>query len=106
MSKGKRISDNEIEYVKVNIIIKSISEIANDLGRNYYTIYNIAKELGVSRNHEFTPQEDAYIANNYKKMSVAKLATKLKMTTEMVYNRARKLGIKKNVTKKNITNNY
>ena len=106
MSKGKRISDNEIEYVKVNIMIKSISEIANDLGRNYYTIYNIAKELGVSRNHEFTPQEDAYIANNYKKMSVAQLATKLKMTTEMVYNRARKLGIKKNVTKKNITNNY
>lgn len=106
MSKGKRISDNEVEYVKVNIMIKSISEIANDLGRNYYTIYNIAKELGVSRNHEFTPQEDAYIANNYKKMSVAQLATKLKMTTEMVYNRARKLGIKKNVTKKNITNNY
>lgn len=106
MSKGKRISDNEIEYVKVNIMIKSISEIANDLGRNYYTIYNIAKELGVSRNHEFTPQEDAYIANNYKKMSVAQLATKLKITTEMVYNRARKLGIKKNVTKKNITNNY
>lgn len=106
MSKGKRISDNEIEYVKVNIIIKSISEIANDLGRNYYTIYNIAKELGVSRNHEFTPQEDAYIANNYKKMSVAQLATKLKMTTEMVYNRARKLEIKKNATKKNITNNY
>lgn len=105
MSKGKRISDNEIEYVKVNIMIKSISEIANDLGRNYYTIYNIAKELGVSRNHEFTPQEDAYIANNYKKMSVAQLATKLKMTTEMVYNRARKLGIKKNMTRKNITDN-
>ena len=106
MSKGKRISDNEIEYVKVNIMIKSISDIAEELGRNYYTIYNIAKDLGVNRNHEFTPQEDAYIANNYKKMSVAQLATKLKMTTEMVYNRARKLGIKKNVTKKNITNNY
>lgn len=106
MSKGKRISDKEIEYVKVNLMIKSISAIAEDLGRNYYTIYNIAKELGVSRNHEFTPQEDAYIANNYKKMSVAQLAAKLKMSTEMVYNRARKLGIKKNVTKKNITNNY
>ena len=106
MSKGKRISKEEIEYVKVNIMIKSISEIAEELGRNYYTIYNIAKDLGVSRNHEFTPQEDAYIANNYKKMSVQQLATKLKMNTEMVYNRARKLGIKKNVSKKNINDNY
>lgn len=106
MSKGKRISKEEIEYVKVNIMIKSISEIAEELGRNYYTIYNIAKDLGVSRNHEFTPQEDAYIANNYKKMSVQQLATKLKMNTEMVYNRARKLGIKKNTSKKNINDNY
>ena len=106
MSKGKRISKEEIEYVKVNIMIKSISEIAEELGRNYYTIYNIAKDLGLSRNHEFTPQEDAYIANNYKKMSVQQLATKLKMNTEMVYNRARKLGIKKNVSKKNINDNY
>ena len=106
MSKGKRISKEEIEYVKVNIMIKSISEIAEELGRNYYTIYNIAKDLGVSRNHEFTPQEDAYIANNYKKMSVQQLATKLKMNTEMVYNRARKLGINKNTTKKNINDNY
>lgn len=102
MSKGKRISDKEVEYVKVNIMIKSISDIANELGRNYYTIYNIAKELGVSRNHEFTPQEDAFIANNYKKMSVAQLAAKLKMNPEMVYNRARKLGIKKNSCRKNI----
>lgn len=106
MGKAKRITKQEIEYVKVNLMIKSISEIAEDLGRNYYTIYNIARNLGVNRNHEFTPQEDAYIANNYKKMSVQKLATKLKMTTEMVYNRARKLGIKKNVSKKNIINNY
>lgn len=106
MSKAKRITNQEIEYIKVNLMIKSISEIAEDLGRNYYTIYNIARTLGVNRNHEFTPQEDAYIANNYKKMSVQQLATKLKMNTEMVYNRARKLGIKKNSTKKNINNNY
>lgn len=106
MSKGKRITKEEIQYVKVNIMIKSISVIAEDLGRNYYTIYNIAKDLGVNRNHEFTPQEDAYIANNYKKMSVAQLAAKLKMNTEMVYNRARKLGIKKNSTKNNINDNY
>lgn len=105
MSKGKRITKDEIEYVKVNIMIKSISDIADELGRNYYTIYSIAKNLGVSRNHEFTPQEDAYILKNYKKMSVAQLATKLKMNTEMVYNRARKLGIKKNNTKKSITDN-
>ena len=103
MSRAKKVTASEIEYVKVNLMIKTISEIANDLGRNYYTIYNIAKQLGVSRNHDFTPQEDAYICKHYKEMSVAQLAAKLKMTTEMVYNRARKLGIKKNATK-NITN--
>lgn len=96
MSKGKKITQKEIEYVKVNIMIKSISEIANELGRNYYTIYGIAKKIGVSRNHDFTPQEDAFISNNYKKLSVAQIATKLKMTPEMIYNRARKLGVKKN----------
>lgn len=105
MSRAKRVTKEEIEYVKVNLMVKSINEVAKDLGRNYYTIYNIAKDLGLSRNHEFTPQEDAYICKHYKNMSVAQLALKLKMTTEMVYNRARKLGIKKNTTKKNITNN-
>lgn len=105
MSRGKRVTKEEMEYVKVNLMMKSINEIAKDLGRNYYTIYDIAKQLGVSRNHEFTPQEDAYICKHYKDMSVAQLASKLKMTTEMVYNRAKKLGIKKNTTKKNITNN-
>lgn len=102
MSRAKKISDSEIEYVKVNLMIKSITEIAKDLGRNYYTIYGIAKKLGVSRNHEFTPQEDAYISKHYKNMSVSQIALNLKITTEMVYNRARKLGIRKN----NITNNY
>lgn len=98
MSRGKKITIQELEYIKVNLMTKGISEVANELGRNYYTVYNVAKNLGISRNHDFTPQEDAYIANNYKKMSVAQLASKLKMTTEMVYNRARKLGIKKNKT--------
>lgn len=106
MSKGKKITKDEYEYIKVNLMIKSINDIANELGRNYYTIYNIAKGLGLSRNHDFTPQEDAYICKHYKDMSVSELALKLKITAEMVYNRARKLGIRKNASRKNTTDNY
>lgn len=99
MSKGKKITQKEVDYVKVNVMIKPISEIAEDLGRNYYTIYNIAKKIGVNRNHNFTMQEDAFISRNYKSMRIPAIAFKLNITPEMVYNRARKLGLKKNASR-------
>lgn len=96
MSRGKSISQEELDYIKVNLLQKSVGEIANDLGRNYYTIYRISRGFGISRNHEFTPQEDAYIRKHYSDMSAIQIAGRLKIDVEMVYNRARKLGVRKN----------
>lgn len=95
MARGKRLTEKELEYIKVNLLIKSVKEIADELGRNYWTIYKVNQELGLSRNHEFTPQEDNYIIKNYKSMPASQIAGKLKISVEMLYNRARKLGVTK-----------
>ena len=96
MSKGKALSVEELEFIKVHLLDMTIKEIADALGRNYYTIYNLNKKAGIERNHFFTPQEDAYIRQNYSKMPVERIGTKLGVSAMSIYNRARKLGIVKN----------
>lgn len=95
MGRGKSLSNEELEYIKVNLLVKSPKEIANELGRNYYTIYRISQQLGIERSHNFTAQEDNYIKKNYKKDGAKRIASKIGITTDMVYNRVRKLGFAK-----------
>lgn len=93
MSRGKELSKEELEFIKVHLLDMSIQDIATALGRNYYTIYNYSNKAGIKRKHEFTPQEDAYIRKNYNKLEVEYIANKLGLTKMAIYNRARNLGV-------------
>jgi IS30 family transposase len=142
MSRGKRFTEQELNYIKVHAQDMSIADIATALGRNYWavqrvmqaktaenltieqkvkidnlkdekTIYQIARELGVSyaavngylskrvnvtQNHMFTENDDFIIRQMYPRYRVSLIATKLGLTEEQVYNRAKRLGVRKNRT--------
>lgn len=91
MAKREYLKDEELEYIKANLMIKTTKEIAEDLGRNYYTVYRVSRQLGIKKSKTFTPQEDAYIMKNYKKDGAKKIAAKMGVTVHMVYNRVRTL---------------
>lgn len=95
MSRGKSLSKEELNFIKVHLLDMSIQEIADALGRNYYTIYNFSKAAGIKRNHEFTPEEDEFIRRAYNRYSVEYIANKLNLTKSNIYNRARALGVSK-----------
>lgn len=95
MAKGKALTKEELEFVKVHLLDMSIGDIAKALGRNYYTIYKLSQQAGIKKNHWFTPEEDAFIKHNYAKWPVEKIAGRLGVKTMSIYNRARKLGIVK-----------
>lgn len=98
MSRGKKITEEEKQFIKVNLLAKrSIADIANDLGRHYFTVYKIAtNQFGYKTAHEFTTQEDMFIRHAYRSgMKAQYIATKLHVDVSQIYNRVKKLKIKK-----------
>lgn len=95
MSRGKHFTEKEREFVKVHCLDMSISEIANQLGRNYWAIHRLIQGIGCSKNHKFTPDEDFKIRQLYGKYKASYIATVLGIDEIAVYNRVRKLGLSK-----------
>ena len=65
MSRGKHFSAEEIEFIKVNALVMTITEIAKKLNRNYWAIHRKMKEMGISKSHVFTADEDFIIRRMY-----------------------------------------
>lgn len=96
MSRGKQLTEEERQYIKVHCLDQSIQEIATALGRNYWTIHRVLQGMGVAKSHTFTADEDFLIRKLYGKFSAKYIATKIGVDETAIYNRVKKLGLKKN----------
>lgn len=95
MSRGKHFSAEEIEFIKVNALVMTTTEIAKQLNRNYWAIYRKMQELGISKSHTFTANEDFIIKQMYGKYSAKVIATKIGVDENSIYNRCKKLKLTK-----------
>ena len=95
MSRGKHFTKQELEYIKVNALLMSIKDIANALGRNYWAIHRKMQELGISKNHTFTANDDFIIRQMYGKYSAKVIATRIGVDELAIYNRCKKLKLTK-----------
>ena len=95
MSRGKHFSAEEIEFIKVNALIMTVAEIAKALGRNYWAIHRKMQEIGISKSHVFTADEDFVIRQMYGKFPAKTIATKIGVDENAIYNRCKKLKLTK-----------
>lgn len=95
MSRGKHFSAEEIEFIKVNALVMSTTDIANALGRNYWAVHRKMQEMGISKSHTFTANEDFIIKQMYGKYSAKVIATKIGVDENSIYNRCKKLKLTK-----------
>lgn len=94
MSRGKHFTEKEIEYLKVNSLVMSTKELADNLGRNYWAVHRKLQALGISKNHIFIPDEDYIIKRMYGKFTAKAIATKIGVDENAIYNRCKKLKLK------------
>ena len=94
MSRGKHFTEKDIEYLKVNSLVMSTKELADNLGRNYWAVHRKLQALGISKNHIFTPDEDYIIKRMYGKFTAKAIATKIGVDENAIYNRCKKLKLK------------
>lgn len=99
MSRGKHFSAEEIEFIKVNALVMTTTEIAKKLNRNYWSIHRKMQELGISKSHTFTANEDFIIRQMYGKFPAKAIATKIGVDENAIYNRCKKLKLTKGGTK-------
>ena len=88
----------EVEYLKENWGKKKTQEIAEELGRTYYSIYNKARKLGLGSNRAhhhrpWTEEEEEFLAENWGMFSMEHIAKKLNRTPHAIQIRAVKLGL-------------
>ena len=95
MSRGKYFSAEEIEFIKVNALVMSTTDIAKALGRNYWAVHRKMQEMGISKSHTFTANEDFIIKQMYGKYSAKVIATKIGVDENSIYNRCKKLKLTK-----------
>lgn len=95
MSRGKHFSAEEIEFIKVNALVMSTTDIANALGRNYWAVHRKMQEMGISKSHTFTANEDFIIKQMYGRYSAKVIATKIGVDENSIYNRCKKLKLTK-----------
>lgn len=95
MSRGKHFSAEEIEFIKVNALVMSTTEIAKSLGRNYWAVHRKMQDMGISKSHTFTANEDFIIKQMYGKYSAKVIATKIGVDENSIYNRCKKLKLTK-----------
>ena len=91
-------TSSEIEYLKDNWHKKKTQEIAEELGRTYYSIYNKARKLGLGSNRAhhhrpWTEEEEEFLAENWGMFSMEHIAKKLNRTPHAIQIRAVKLGL-------------
>lgn len=95
MSRGKHFSAEEIEFIKVNALVMSTTDIAKALSRNYWAVHRKMQEMGISKSHTFTANEDFIIKQMYGKYSAKVIATKIGVDENSIYNRCKKLKLTK-----------
>ena len=97
MSRGLHFSGAELEFIKINALVMTTAEIAKALGRNYWSIHRKMQDMGITKSHTFTANEDFIIRHMYGKYSAKAIATKIGVDENAIYNRCKKLRITKNM---------
>ena len=94
MSRGKRFTEQELEYIKVHSQDMTISEIATALGRNYWAIQRVMQnKLG----ENLTDGQIATIEKMKDEHSVYKIAKELGVGYATVYGYLiRRINVKQN----------
>lgn len=82
MSRGKRFTEQELEYIKVHSQDMTISEIATALGRNYWAIQRIMQNKPAEN---LTEEQIQFINEHKDEMNVYELASKLGVGYAAVY---------------------
>lgn len=93
MSRGKHFSQKELEFLKVNALVMTTSELADKLGRNYWAVHRKLQAMGITKNHIFTADEDFIIKKMYGKYTAKVIATRLGVDENAIYNRCKKLKL-------------
>lgn len=93
MSRGKHFSQEELEFLKVNSLVMTTKELADKLGRSYWTVHRKLQAIGIIKNHIFTPDEDFIIKKMYGKYTAKVIATKIGVDENAIYNRCKKLKL-------------
>ena len=82
MSRGKRFTEKELEFIKVHSQDMTISEIAKALGRNYWAIQRVMQ----NRSGEQLTEEQIRVIDTLKdKNSIYQIAKKLGIGYSAVY---------------------
>lgn len=97
MSRGAHFKQEELDFIKVNALVKSTKEIAEALGRNYWAVFRKMKDFGIKSNHKFTTEDDFLIRQMYGKFTAKVIATKIGVDEMSIYNRIKSLKLKKRI---------
>lgn len=95
MANWKYVTESEKEYIRIHLLDMTVKEIAEALGRDYWTVHKYKKMFGAQTNHKYTTSEDMYIRRVYGKTKTEYIANKIGVPVMSVYNRAKYLGLRK-----------
>ena len=96
MSRGKRFSEQELEYIKVHSQDMSISDIATALGRNYWSVQRLMQN---KRSQDLSDEQKREIRELEKEFTVFQIARKLNICYSAVYGYLnRRVNVKQNHT--------
>ena len=88
-----RLTDEQREYIRMNLHYKSVPVIARELNVGYMNVYREAEKMGIPRRYQtkFTPEQDEFIKKWYGIMRADELAQRLDVDVPVIYNRVRTL---------------
>lgn len=95
-----RLTDEQREYIRMNLHYKSVPVIARELNVGYMNVYREAEKMGIPRRYQtkFTPEQDEFIKKWYGIMRYQEIARRLDVSRSTIYNRVRALGLNKKST--------
>lgn len=86
-------TNDECQYLVENYGVISLKQIAQDLGRTYYSVVDKRQKLIAHNVRFYTPTEDAFIRENAKKLTSYEMADELNRSRSSVACRAVRLGV-------------
>ena len=89
-------SEKELEYVKKNAGIISVSQMSAELNRSFYSVKTkIVRLRLVNLNRSWSSEDTNWLIENYPFIEMSKLMQKLGRSDKSIYMQANILGLKK-----------
>ena len=102
----KKWTKEEMQYLKNNWEIKTVEDLAGELGRTEDSLLRKARRTGLNvhkkeeelMKRKWTQEEDEFVIGNYKKMSSDEISLHINRTASSIRKRARALKVSSEVT--------